>query len=115
MGSRGHRTQESGFTLVEVMLSLTLFALLATILYGAVSLGQGAVQKSQRSFEKNQSFRSGMDLLASYIRSSYPYKTAPSNPVITYTGEETEMSFVSAFSLAMGGRGLARVHVAWAG
>jgi prepilin-type N-terminal cleavage/methylation domain-containing protein len=115
MGGETTRCSQSAFTLVEVMLSLALFALLATILYGAVSLGQGAVQKSQRSFEKNQSLRSALDLLASYVRSSYPYKTAPSDPSIAYTGEETEVSFVSAFSLAMGGRGLARIHVSWAG
>jgi type II secretory pathway pseudopilin PulG len=108
-------TGEGGFTLVEVLLAFTLFALLGTILYGAISLGQGAVQKSQRSFEKNQSLRSSIDLLASYIRSSYPYKAAPSDPAIAYTGEETELSFVSAFSLAMGGRGLARIHLSWAG
>jgi len=108
-------TSQSGFTLVEVMLAFTLFALLATILYGAISLAQTAFQKSQRNFERNQSLRSSVDLLASYIRSSYPYKATPSDPAIAYTGEETELSFVSAFSLAMGGRGLASIRLSWSG
>ena len=108
-------TSQAGFTLGGVMLAFTLFALLATILYGAMSVGQGAFQKSQRSFEKNQSLRSSVDLLASYIRSSYPYKAAPADPAIAYSGEEKELSFVSAFSLAMGGRGLARIRLSWDG
>ena len=32
---------QRGFTLVEVMLALTLFALLGTILYGAIALSHG--------------------------------------------------------------------------
>jgi general secretion pathway protein J len=114
-----HRTavlsKPSGFTLVEVMISLTLFALLATILYGAIALGQGAVEKSQRSFEKNQNLRSAVDLLGSYIRSSYPYRLTQQDPAFFYQGEETELTFVSSFSLAMGGRGMAKIHLFWEG
>ena len=71
--------------------------------------------KSRSEVSRKISLRSSLDLLASYIRSSYPYKAAPSDPAIAYTGEETELSFVSAFSLAMGGRGLARIRVSWGG
>ncbi len=105
----------SGFTLVEVILALTLFALLATILYGAIALSHGAVEKSQRSFEKNQSLRSAVEFLASYIRSSYPYRLSPQDPSFFYQGEETELSFISSFSLAMGGRGMAKIRLSWEG
>jgi hypothetical protein len=97
------------------MLAMTLFALLATILYGAISLGHGAVEKTQGSFERNQQLRSALDLLGGYIRSSYPYRLSPQNPTLYYTGEETELTFVSAVSLSMGGRGLAKIHLSWDG
>ena len=112
-----HRTSalstQPGFTLIEVMLALTLFALLGTILYGAISLGHRAVEKSQGTFEKNQNLRVAVDLLGNYIRSSYPYRASPQTPAIFYTGEETELTFVSAFSLSMGGRGMAKIHLLW--
>jgi prepilin-type N-terminal cleavage/methylation domain-containing protein len=103
----------SGFTLLEVMLALTLFALLGTILYGAIALGHGAVEKSQRSFEKNQELRSTVDLVGGYIRSSYPYRVSQQDPSFFYSGEETELSFISSFSLAMGGRGMAKIRLFW--
>jgi prepilin-type N-terminal cleavage/methylation domain-containing protein len=103
--------RHAGFTLIEVMLALSLFALLGAILYGAISIAQAAAQKSQASFEKSQQLRSAMDLLGTYIRSSYPLRPAQQDAAIFYQGEEQELSFVSAYSVAMGGRGMARIHV----
>lgn len=103
--------RQAGFTLIEVMLALSLFALLGVILYGAMSLGQGAAKKTEAVFEKNQHLRSVMDLLASYIRSSYPLRSTPQDAAIFYQGEEQELNFVSAYSVAMGGRGMAKISV----
>jgi general secretion pathway protein J len=100
-----------GFTLIEVVLALSIFALIGTILYGAFSLGNGALTKSQASFEKNQKLRSLGDLLGSYIRSSYPYRASAQDQTIFYEGEEDSLTFVSSFSLAMGGRGMAKIHI----
>src|SRR3972149_1598601 len=102
------RPSNTGFTLIEVVLALTIFALMGAILYGAFSLGHSVVEKSQASFEKNQKLRSFGDLLESYIRSSYPYRTSLKDPSVYYEGEEDHLTFVSSFSLAMGGRGMAK-------
>lgn len=104
-------TSEIGFTLIEVVLALSIFALIGAILYGAFSLGNGALTKSQASFEKNQKLRSLGDLLGNYIRSSYPYRASVQNQEIFYQGEEDSLTFVSSFSLAMGGRGMAKIHI----
>jgi general secretion pathway protein J len=105
------RRSEQGFTLLEVVLALSIFGLIGAILYGAFSLTQGAVTKSQASFEKNQKLRSFGDLLGSYIRSSYPYRASPQDQTIFYQGGEDSLTFVSSFSLAMGGRGIAKIHI----
>jgi general secretion pathway protein J len=105
----------NGFTLVEVVLALTIFALISTLLYAAFSLGHRAVEKSQRSFEKNQQLRSVDNLLGSYIRSAYPYRSSPQGAAILFAGEQDKLTFVSSFSLAMGGRGMAKVRVFWEG
>lgn len=104
-------TSEIGFTLLEVVLALSIFALIGAILYGAFSLGNRALTKSEASFEKNQKLRSLGDLLGSYIRSSYPYRASVQDQAIFYQGDEESLTFVSSFSLAMGGRGMAKIHI----
>ncbi len=112
--TQANRSQ-SGFTLIEVMLAMTIFALMSTVLYGAFSLGHSAVEKSQRSFERNQKLRAVDELLGSYIRSAYPYRSSPQGSTILFAGEQADLTFVSSFSLAMGGRGMAKVHLFWEG
>ena len=102
---------QAGFTLLEVVLAFTLFAVLGAILYGAFSLSHRAMEKTEVVFDSNQKFRSAVDLLGSYIRSSYPYRSSPQDPAVFYTGEETQAEFVSAFSLAQGGRGMAKIRI----
>ncbi len=104
-------TSEIGFTLIEVVLALSIFALIGTILYGAFSLGNRALTKAQASFENNQKLRSLGDLLGSYIRSSYPYRASAQDQTIFYQGEGDSLTFVSSFSLSLGGRGMAKIHI----
>jgi general secretion pathway protein J len=109
------KNSQDGFTLIEVLLALTIFALMGTILYGAFSLGHGAVEKSQKSFETNQKLRAVDELLGSYVRSAFPYRSTPQSAPLLFTGESAELTFVSSFSLAMGGRGMAKVRLFWEG
>jgi len=101
----------AGFTLLEVMLAFTLFAVLALILYGAFSVGHRAMEKTHVAFDGNQKFRSAIDLLGSYVRSSLPYRSSPQDAEVFYDGEETQVAFISAFSLAHGGRGIAKIRI----
>lgn len=101
-----------GFTLIEVVLALSIFALLGTILYGAFSLSHSALAKSQASAERSQTQRSTADLLGSYIRSAYPYRQSPQDQTIFFEGESDRLVFVSAYSHGMGGRGMAKIQIA---
>jgi prepilin-type N-terminal cleavage/methylation domain-containing protein len=106
---------ERGFTLLEVLLALTIFALMGGILFGAFSLGHRAVERSEVHFDRNQRLRSFDDLIGGYVRSSYPYRTSPQAAAVYYNGGRDKLSFVSSYSLAMGGRGMALVHLSWNG
>jgi prepilin-type N-terminal cleavage/methylation domain-containing protein len=106
---------EHGFTLLEVILALTIFALMGGILFGAFSLGQKAVERSEVHFERNQRMRSFDDLIGGYIRSSHAYRTSPQDAAVYYNGGDDKLSFVSSYSLAMGGRGMALVQLSWTG
>jgi len=111
--SLSRRAQSStGFTLIEVVLALTIFALMGTILYGAFSLGHSAVEKSESGFARSQKLRSVSDLLASYVRSAYPYRESEQDQSIYFTGEVDSLTFVSAYSHGMGGRGMAKISIA---
>ncbi len=101
----------AGFTLIEVVLALTIFALMGAVLYGAFSLAHTAVEKSEKSFSRNQKARSIGDLLATYIRSGYPYRESIQEQTIYFAGERERLSFVSAYSHAMGGRGMALIAI----
>ena len=100
-----------GFTLIEVVLAITIFALMGGVLYGAFSLGHSAVEKSAASFSRNQRTRSIGDLLATYIRSAYPYRGGTQDQAIFFTGEQQSVTFVSSYSHAMGGRGMAKIAI----
>jgi prepilin-type N-terminal cleavage/methylation domain-containing protein len=101
----------AGFTLIEVVLAITIFALMGGVLYGAFSLGHTAVEKSAASFNRNQKTRSIGDLLATYIRSGYPYRGSIQEQAIFFEGEHESVTFVSAYSHAMGGRGMAKIAI----
>ena len=101
----------AGFTLVEVVLALAIFALMGGILYGAFALAHSAVEKSQVSFARNQKSRSVSDLLASYVRSAYPYRESLQDQTVFFSGETDNLTFVSAYSHGMGGRGMAKISI----
>jgi general secretion pathway protein J len=105
-------TNARGFTLIEVVLALAIFALMGAILYGAFSLGYSAVEKSQANATRNQKQRSAGDLLASYIHSAFPYRESQQQATPFFSGEMDSLTFVSAYSHGMGGRGMAKIHVA---
>ena len=108
-----HPRNSPGFTLIEVVLALSIFALIGAVLYGAFSLSHSAVAKSQASFEDNQKLRSFTDLLGSYIRSAHPYRQSARDTTVFFDGQEDQLTFVSSISLAMGGRGMSKIRIAW--
>ncbi len=94
-----------------MVLALSIFALLGTILYGAFALGHSALAKSQSSAGRSQKQRSTADLLGSYVRSAYPYRSSPQEQTIFFAGESDSLTFISAYSHGMGGRGMAKIQI----
>jgi len=101
----------AGFTLIEVVIALTIFALMSGILYGAFALAHNAVEKTQRSATQSQKQRSVGDLVGSYLRSAFPYKASTQDLGIFFQGESDSVSFISAYSQGLGGRGMARIQI----
>ena len=93
---RAQRVGARGFTLIEVVLAMTIFALLGTILYGAFALSHGALAKSQASAARSQTARSTADLLGSYIRSAHPYRVSAQEQTVFFEGEPDSLTLISA-------------------
>jgi hypothetical protein len=98
--------------LIEVVLALSIFALLGTILYGAFALSHRAVEKSQGLAARSQQQRSTADLLGNYVRSAFPYRASAQEQSIFFEGESDSINFISAYSHGSGGRGIAKVQIA---
>lgn len=105
------RGAAAGFTLIEVVIALTIFALMSGILYGAFALGHSAIEKTQRSAAQSQKQRSVGDLVGSYLRSAFPYKASTQDLGIFFQGESDSVAFISAYSQGLGGRGMARIQI----
>ena len=111
LGQDHRRGQSPGFTLLEVVLALTIFALMGATLYGAFSVGHSAVEKTEANSTRNQKQRATIELLGSYLRSAFPYKESAQDPAVFFSGESDSVTFVSAYSQAMGGRGMAKIYL----
>lgn len=92
-------------------MALSIFALMGGMLYGAFSLGHSAVEKTDISSARSQKQRAVADLLGSYIRSTFPYRESAQDKTVYFAGDSTSLSFVSAYSQAMGGRGMAKITI----
>lgn len=104
---------QAGFTLLEAAIAMTLLVLITTVLYGGFHLSHRAMESWQVHAEESQRLRSAEDFLGSYIRSAYPYRLPSRDPAVVFSGEESRLTFVSAISAGMGGRGLAKVSLYW--
>lgn len=86
----------AGFTLLELMIALTLTGVLSLVAYGALNLSIKAMQKGQNTAEDLQEIRVGQAImersLSSAVRSSLT-----SNPY--FFGDSREMKFFTSVAL----------------
>jgi general secretion pathway protein J len=103
--------RDQGFTLVEVLISVSLLALLTLILFGAFFLARRAMEKASVESYAMQEFRSATDMVASHVRSAYPYRVSEREAGIFFHGSSGDLHFISALSVGLGGRGMSQVQI----
>ncbi len=104
--------QSRGFTLVELMIALTIMSLLSLSLYGTVSLGARSASIGERKSEQARRYRIATDLMVRQLRSAAPLhvvddKEDEAQPY--FIGESERMSFVTAAPQSPNSSGLAVV------
>lgn len=102
---------ERGFTLLELLLSITILSLVLASIYGTLNMGSRAWEKGERDIDKIQRMRVIMDILSREIKSTFPYVVTPSEldthkKFYAFEGKRDSISFVSAVPLKGGRKGL---------
>ena len=107
----GERVGVRGFTLLELILSISILSVVLVIIYATLSMGARTWEKGERDIESLQRKRVVMNLLSREIKSTFPYKVTPSElddhkEFYAFDGKKDSLSFVSAVPLRGGKGGL---------
>ena len=101
--------RRAGFTMIEVMISITLLALVAGICYAAFHLGIRAVGKGEMAVVTAQRLRAATDVLIHQVKSTVASPALIDGDTYPYFyGTANSMSFVTEAG-QLGGGGRARV------
>jgi general secretion pathway protein J len=100
----------AGFTLLEIMLAMSILGMIAAMAYGTFHLGVRAVERGEMAVVTAQRLRVAVDVLIRQIKSvvAYPARNEDEEVYPYFVGNATSMTFVTANGLE-GGGGLTRV------
>ena len=105
------RRREAGFTLLELVLALVIFGMIAAVVYSAFYFGHRAVASGERSADENQRMRLAEEMLGRQVRSAVYYFAHydDEDNVPFFLGMPDGMMFVTSAPQSRGGTGLAAV------
>jgi general secretion pathway protein J len=92
------RRAERGFTLIELVLALTIVALMLTVLFGSLRVGLRAWQRGEERAEALEYSRSISQIVDLALAGAYPFQgriDADTTVQILFQGEEDKVSFVT--------------------
>jgi len=100
-----------GFTLLELLLAISIFAVVVVVLFSSFSVGIGAWEKGEAGIEFQQRLRAVSELMFREISSTYPYFLTPSQldkhtSYVAFFGESDSLRLVSYANLHKRASGL---------
>ncbi|OPY79402.1 MAG: general secretion pathway protein J [Syntrophorhabdus sp. PtaU1.Bin058] len=102
----GYCGAQSGFTLLELMISIVLLGLLVLVVSGAMRLGYRSLEKGERKTEVLERLTVSCTIIDAQIQSAIPVNVAAAgeNPYVL-RGTRDSVRFASSYSLLGGQKG----------
>ncbi len=100
-----------GFTLLELLLAVSIFAMVVVVLFSSFWVGIGSWEKGEQRIEFQQRMRAVSELMFREISATYPYFLTPSQldkhtNYVAFFGESNSLRFVSYANLHKRASGL---------
>lgn len=104
--------RQTGFTLLELLIAMTLLGMILVLLFGGLRLGMRSWDASQKQVDSLNSVRSLENFLRRELSLTYPYlwRGVPERRV-AFLGERNKLSFVAPLPSRVGGGGLYFISV----
>lgn len=88
--------ESHGFTLLELVISLTIVSLIAVMVYTTLNVGVRAAEHGEARSIENQRARAALSLISRHLKSAYPLSLQGEEGMVVYFfGESKELSFIS--------------------
>ena len=94
--SRRGLTGSRGFTLLELLIAITILSLIITISYSALRLGTKSWNESIKNINKNSNTRSAVEMLKNKLEHFYPiYWSNNAKRILSFAGDEDSIRFIA--------------------
>ncbi len=104
------KTSDKGFTLLELMISLTIFSVMLLIIFGAIRLGYRSIEKAEKTTEFLERIRTTINIIEAQLQSQIPLTYEENGEKKLYfAGQKEFVQFSSNYSAWSGQRGYVRV------
>lgn len=102
----GHQTQK-GFTLLELLISITLLGMILVLLFGGLRLGVRSWDAVQQQVDNLNTVRSVESFLRREMAMAQPYRwKTGTGQRLAFLGERSKVNFVAQLPARIGGGGL---------
>ncbi len=101
------RGPEAGFTLLELLISMSLLVVMMAMTYSVFQTAMTAVPRGEEAAERSARLRMATSLLTRQVRSLVDYPAETEDDIYTFfVGDEQNLSFITAAPQLGGGEGL---------
>jgi general secretion pathway protein J len=92
-------SDKCGFTLLEILLAMTIMSFITLIVGSVFRLGINAWEKGETETEETQKLRILSGLISQQIKSAYPYTMMlDDDKMVVFEGEEDSLTFVTSMA-----------------